>query len=103
MVGNVYGFISMEGSILYFYHGCKYGRVKIYVSAIWVMAILCEDYLEIVSLQYGFDSYNDMLYNGFVVDIEDEIAKIKTPSPKPKLQKQCFQCTARGSNPGHPD
>ena len=62
-----------------------------------------EDYLEIVALQHGFDSYEELRYNGIVVDIEDEIAKIKTPSPKPKLQKQCFQCTARGSNPGHPD
>ena len=30
----------------------------------------------------GFDSYEELRYNGIVVDIEDEIKKTKTPSPK---------------------
>jgi len=38
--------------------------------------------LEIAALQHGFDSYEELRYNGFVVGIEGEITKIKTPSPK---------------------
>ena len=46
-----------------------------------------EDYLEIKALQYGYDSYKDMLDDKLIIEIEAENAKIKTPSPKHKLQK----------------
>ena len=30
-----------------------------------------EDYLEIIAMQYGFDSYKSMLEEGYYIDLED--------------------------------
>ena len=74
-----------------------------YVSVMMgVMAVLCEDYLEIVSLQHGFDSYNDMLYNGFVVDLEDEIAKIKHRPQSINTSKTVLSMHRQGLEPWTP-
>ena len=34
-----------------------------------------EDYLEIVAWQHGFDSYEELRYNGIAVDIEEKKQK----------------------------
>ncbi len=41
-----------------------------------------EDYLEIKALQYGYDSYKDMLDDKLIIEIEAENAKNKNTIPK---------------------
>ena len=61
-----------------------------------------EDYLEIVALQHGFDSYEELRYNGIVVDIGDEIAKIKHRPQSINTSKTVLSMHRQGLEPWTP-
>ena len=46
-------------------------------AVVFLMLKKCQtpDYLEIVALQHGFDSYEELRYNGIAVDIEEKKQK----------------------------
>ena len=61
-----------------------------------------EDYLEIVALQHGFDSYEELRYNGIVVDFEDEIKKIKHRPQSINTSKTVLSMHRQGLEPWTP-